>query len=152
MNTIQDILLSILLASIPAAWNHFLDYCFGEPMGDEPKTKEIFSFYSLALAKRRLKQKNLLDDVYSTFESMLMNDDRAIRRDGLDQLKKTIIFEGRKYFTFEKALGMCPICTNFWVSAFCSTIFYFTIPTNYIDPIFFFLLVPVFSHSILRKL
>lgn len=156
----QDIIFTILLSLIPCCFSYFLDYCLGHPMSDNPQIKEVFSWYSLFLAKRRLDSiQNSLESGRSIFRNlnthfypMLSNDDPAQRRDGRDQLNKTIMLEAQKHFTFEKALGMCPFCTNFWISQAAATVFFFYIHLAFINPIFFFILIPIFSHTILRKL
>jgi hypothetical protein len=151
MQVIHDIILTILLSLIPATANQFLDYCLGKPMSEEYSMKEIFFPYSFFLAKRRVTPLELIE-MRDALKPMLTNDDPAIRSEGEEQLKRTIFLKGRDRFYWEKAVGMCPFCTNFWFCMIAATVFYFTIPLNFIDPLFFFLLVPIFSHSILRKL
>lgn len=152
MQIILDLLSIFLLATIPATLNFFLDYCFGRPMSDQPSTNEIFSKYPFWLAERRVKQKGLYVPLYNSFTQMLNSDDPKTRHDGLRQFRLTVLVTGREFFNIEKALGMCPICTNFWCSQIVAMILFFTTPLTYINPIFYFLLIPIFSSTILRKL
>lgn len=134
MPVITDIILIFLLSTIPAAFNYFLDYCLGRPMDDKPNPKEIFSGYSLWLAKRRLKIERVV----------------VLHVESEDN--KAIMLEAQKYYTWEKAMGMCIYCTGFWCALIAAAIFYFTIPLSFINKSLMFLLVPIFSHSILRRL
>lgn len=159
MTILTDLLTLIALAAIPACFNYFLDYCLGHPMSNDPKTGEIFSRYSIWLAERRLdsmknnieSDRSILRGIYQSFSSMLSNDDPGTRRDGKQQLKQTIMLEAQKYFNIEKALGMCPFCTNFWCSEIAAGIFFFFIPLHFFHPITMFALIPIFAHTILRK-
>lgn len=153
MQTVIDLLLIILLAAVPATFGFFLDYCLGHPMSeDKVSVKEIFFPYSLMLAKRRLRQMKLLKGINNNFNSLMNSDDPGTRKEGIKQLNLTIMIEGRKYFTFEQAIGMCPFCTNFWLSMIAATFFFFLIPLSFFNPFVFFIFIPIFSHTILRKL
>lgn len=152
MNLILDILGFFLLATIPAAFNYFLDYCLGHPMSeDKVSTKAIFFRYSYWLAKRRLTTEKHKDIVVA-FAPMLNSEDEETREQGKDQMKLTIMTAGRKLFFYEQAFGMCPYCTNFWCSQITATVLFLTITPIVFHPLFFFLIIPIFSHSILRKL
>lgn len=142
----------ILLATIPASFNFFLDYCFGKPMSNEPSLKAVFSFYSLALAKARLKKMNKLNPIVMMFKNQLDSDEEAVRLDGKEQLEKSILLTAQKYFFWEQPFGMCPFCTNFWCSIIAAGVMFFTVPLTFIHPMFLFLFIPIFSHTILRKL
>jgi len=150
-HTILDILTAFLLSAIPAAFNFFLDYCLGHPMSDRVNTKAIFFRYSLSLALKALPEKQYRE-IVSALAPLLNSSDKQTRKEGKKQLDLSIMTAGREYFFYEQAFGMCPFCTNFWVALICSAVFFFTIPLYTINPIFFFLLTPIFSHSILRKL
>lgn len=145
-----DLLTCIVLSSIPSCFNYFLDYCLGHPMSDKVSTKAIFFSYSYWLAKRRVplsKERTII----SSLAPLLNNADPEIRKQGTEQLKLSIMMAGREYFVYEQALGMCPFCTNFWISQLTAFILVFTFPLSFIEPVFFFLLIPIFSHTILRK-
>lgn len=146
-----EILMFILLASIPAAFSYLLDYALGHPMAEQVQLKEIFSSYSIWLAKMALPERKKRD-IVASLSPLLNDDDPEIRRHGKDQLNLSYLAAGKEYFYIEKALGMCPFCTNFWIAQIAAIIFFFSVPTFFINPIFFFLLIPIFSHAILRKL
>lgn len=145
-----DIITCILLAAIPATFSYMLDYALGHPMSDF-KPKEIFSGYSYKLALKALPEKKY-KALVSGFAPLLNSADPDQRRQGLEQLKIAVVNAGREHFFIEKAIGMCPYCTNFWLALIASLVIACTVPTSYMNPIFYFLLIPIFSHLILRKL
>lgn len=148
---IIDMVTVFLLSFIPATFNYFLDYCVGHPMSDQVSTKAIFFRYSFWLANKALPLKKR-KEIVAALSPLLNSDDIETRKQGVEQLKLSIMAAGRQYFFYEQAIGMCPFCTNFWVSQITALILYFTTPLLFIHPIFFFLLIPIYSHSILRKL
>jgi hypothetical protein len=148
---INDLLEIILLSLIPCCFGYFLDYCLGQPGSDDPKTGEIFSGYTLWISRKTL-QPGYLNEITERHADMLDSEDPMTRIQGEDQKKKVIIEEAKKLFTWQKAIGMCVFCTNVWISWISCFVFYFTVPLQNIHPIFFFLLIPIFSHAILRKL
>lgn len=157
----NDVILLALLAAIPASFGYFLYYCMGEPMSDEPKTREIFSSYSLWLAKKRLdtikasvdkSDISIYRNLYQLFIPRLSSDSPTERNDARTDFNKTLLFEAQKYWNTEKAFGMCPYCSNFWLALIAAIIFFFFIPLPSFSPFTYFIIVPVFSHSILRKL
>ena len=113
--------------------------------------KAIFFRYSYFLAKKALPLKQE-QQIVKDLAPLLNSDDPATRKQGIQTLKLTIMTAGREHFTYQQALGMCQFCSNFWLSQIAAMILYFTFPLSYINPIFFFLIVPVISHTILRKL
>lgn len=146
-----DIITSILLAAIPACFSYLLDYALGQPMSEKASVKEIFSWYSIALSKNALPEKKQ-QEIIAGLSPMLHSDDPDLRRQGKEQLNMSYLLVGKEYFFYQKALGMCPFCTNFWIALIAAIVFIFTIPTLFMNPIFFLLLIPIFSHAILRKL
>lgn len=151
MEAILDIFSLLLLSLIPACFNFFLDYTLGHPMSDNVSSKAIFFRYAYWLAKRKISASALqtLTDYYSP---MINSTDPAQARDGKSQFQVAVVMQGRESFYWEQPIGMCPFCTNFWIALFVSFIVYFTIPFSVVDPIFTLLIIPVFSHAILRKL
>lgn len=152
VNIIQDIIVLILLSTIPAAISYFLDFCLGHPMSDKVHMKAIFFPYALFLAYRRLKINRRLMEVNNMFSGLLNTEDKNEFREAKKRMNLTILQMGREYFTWEQAVGMCIFCTNFWIALVAATIIYFTIPLSFINSFFVFLTIPFFSHSILRKL
>lgn len=152
MNTIIDIIMFFLLASIPAGFSFFLDYALGHPMSDDKVSpKAIFFGYSLALAKNALPDKKQ-EEIEKFFRDQLSDSDPSIRIEAKQRMNEALMKEGRKYFFFQQAFGMCPFCSNFWVAFIAANIYMFHIPTLFFHGIFYLITIPVFSHVILRKL
>jgi hypothetical protein len=147
-----DLLTILLLSFIPASANYFLDYCFGRPMSEEPSTKAIFHKYPLYLATRRLKKNGLYESIVGMYFLRLNAESPIDRNEGKRDLELQLLKTGRDFFFTEQALGMCPYCTNFWFSEFSAFFFFFTVRFQTIHPLFYFVLIPIFSHSILRKI
>lgn len=106
------IILSITLAALTL----FLNYCMGKP-GGEFSPHEIFSFYTVWLSKRRLKQLNLWYEYSVQYRESLK---KIITKSELKTFKndfnKIIYNAADPFFTWERMLGMCPVCFGFWVS------------------------------------
>lgn len=149
---ITDIILILLLSLIPTCFSYLLDYCLGQPGSDEFHPREIFSGYTIWMSKTMLP-KERLKQIYDDHESLLKDPDPLVRSQWKDQMNKVIIEDAKKLFTWEKSIGMCIFCTNFWISLFFAWVFYnCDIPLHSIFPICFYFLIPIFSHTILRKL
>ncbi len=140
----------VILAGISASFSFFLDYALGHPMSDNVSTKAILFRYSLWLAKRKLGAAEI-SKIRESFQPMISGNPSR-DADTNDLIKKTIMLEGRKLFFYEQMFGMCPYCTNFWISQFFAVILYFYFPLQHIDPICYFVTIPFLSHTILRKL
>ena len=54
---LNELILCLVLAVVPASFSYFIDYCLGHPMSDKINTKAILFRYSLWLAKRRVSLK-----------------------------------------------------------------------------------------------
>jgi len=151
MNLLIDIFTLFSLATIPATFNYFLDYCLGHPMSEQPSRKAIFFSYSLWLAQGRVPLKKYRE-LIEAFEPLLTSEDEDTKHQGKQQLEMTVLTTGREKFYLEQALGMCPFCTNFWMSLFTAfVLFHWCVPLV-INPILYFIIIPIFSHTILRKL
>lgn len=152
METIIDILTCLGLSLIPATFSYFLDYCLGHPMSDNNiSTKAVFFRYSYWLAKKALpvaKYKQLVQH----YAPMMNDEDPDIRKQGEQQFKLSVMQAGNDYFFYEQAIGLCPFCTNFWICQITAMILFFTVPLTFIHPVFYFIFIPIFSHTILRKL
>ena len=125
--------LSILCALLV----YILDYGLGKPADEKFSTKELLFFWSLFLATRRLKQLNAWFALKKQHEQMIMTaTSDAASRVTIDNNFKIIVFQkGREYFTYEMMLGMCPICTGFWITlCILLSVNFFYYPVN----VFFF--------------
>src|SRR5688572_6613011 len=136
--------LVISLGLVSAFITIFLNYCIGKP-GGEFSPYEIFSRYTVWLSIRRLKDV----DLYRTYISQYNeNIQRANTKSEIIELKndfkKMLYNAAEPFFTWERAAGMCPICTGFWVTLFTSLIF----TQNIIEII----VIVVISHVTIRLL
>jgi len=96
----------------------FLNYCIGKP-GLEFSPYEIFSSYTVWLSKRRLKKAGLwggyhLQLVDSINRARSISEMITIRND----FKRVIYNAAEPFFTWERMIGMCPVCTGVWISTF----------------------------------
>lgn len=94
----------------------FINYCFGKPSGNF-SPYEIFSGYTLFLAKKRLIKVGLWDQYLNQFiegVSQLKTKHEIITFK--NDFKKMVYEAADPFFTWERAVGMCPICTGFWIS------------------------------------
>lgn len=120
----------------------FLNYIIGKP-GSEFSPYEIFSNYTVWLAKSRLKRLNIYEQYEKQFgleNAKYKHQEMALKNDAA-----IITYQAAEsFFTWERALGMCVICTGFWISLLVGILF----TRNFV------LLgeVVVFSHIIIRIL
>lgn len=137
-------LLFISVGIIAAFVTIFLNYCIGKP-GGEFSPYEIFSGYTVWLSIRRLQDVDLYRQYAGQYNE---NIQRANTKHEIIQLKndfKKILYEAAEpYFTWERAFGMCPICTGFWVSLIASLFFTFNL--------FEIITIVVISHITIRLL
>lgn len=149
MNYLIDILLAFAVATIPASFSYFLDYCLGKPGSEQPNNSEIFSFYTLLISEWTLGR-NKATKIMTNFIEMMRDKDQ--RHDAQRLYFETVVAEAQKRFTFQKMFGMCIFCTGFWIALISTFFFVNVFPPSTMNPNFYFLLIPIFSHLILRKL
>lgn len=104
----------------------FLNYCIGKP-GGEFSPYEIFSGYTVWLAKRRLQRYNILQQYYVQFEESIKDKKPYEVVEISNDFKRIIYNAAEPFFTWERAIGMCSICTGFWISLLFGLIFTFDI-------------------------
>ena len=103
----------VLLASVVTI---FLNYCIGKPAGDF-SPYEIFSSYTVWLSIRRLKEVGLYDQYSEQYHDNLQRVKTKYEVISLkNDFKKMLYNAADPYFTWERAVGMCPVCTGFWIS------------------------------------
>lgn len=96
----------------------FLNYCIGKP-GSEFSPYEIFSFYTVWLAKNRLRSDSVLSTYLEQYrENMARVKSDRERRTLNNDFRKVLVDAAEPSFTWERAVGMCPVCFGFWVSLF----------------------------------
>jgi len=111
----------IFIAILAAGLTEFLNYCIGKPGSKEFSPYEIFSFYTIWLSKRRLKQSRPKDWAYYQNQySQIKSPDEIHKKD----FNKIIYEAAEPLFTWERVFGMCAVCSGFWISLF--TGLYFT--------------------------
>lgn len=102
----------------------FINYLIGKP-GSEFSPYEIFSFYTVWLSIRRLKNVGLYETYISQYNENLRNANTQSKIIDLNNdFKKMLYNAAEPYFTWERAAGMCSVCSGFWISLIAS--FFFT--------------------------
>lgn len=115
--SVYDLIFFGLVGIIAAAITLFHNYTIGKP-ASEFSPYEIFSFYTVWLSKRRLKKVGLLDN-YLKQMSESCEDKRQpkyLEIETKNDFKKILYNAADPFFTWERGVGMCPVCTGFWIS------------------------------------
>lgn len=138
--------LEVLIIGILAAFlTVFLNYTIGKPGSDKFSPYEIFSFYTVWISKRRLKQVGLWDyyqdQYYDNEERVLSEAQRILLK---KDYSKIYYDAAEPFFTWERAAGMCPICFGVWVAGIVSIFF----TQDWLN----LLIVILISHVIIRLL
>jgi cobalamin biosynthesis Co2+ chelatase CbiK len=129
----------VLLAS---AVTIFLNYCIGKPASDF-SPYEIFSSYTVWLSIRRLKEVGLYDQYSEQYHDNLQRVKTKYEVVSLkNDFKKMLYNAADPYFTWERAVGVCPVCSGFWISLIVSILAFLNI-LQIVETI-------VFSHIIIR--
>lgn len=127
---------------IAASITLFLNYCIGKP-ADEFSPYEIFSSYTVWLSIRRLKNVGLYDQYSEQYHDNLQRVKTKHEVISLkNDFKKMLYNAADPYFTWERAVGMCPVCTGFWISLIIAIL----VSLN----ILHIIEIVVFSHIIIR--
>jgi hypothetical protein len=132
--------ISLLAASISI----FINYIIGKP-GSEFSPYEIFSGYTVWLSRHRLITVGLYESywfqcVESCKRAKTKHELVTIKND----MRRVYYNAAEPFFTWERAFGMCVICTGFWVSLITGLCF----TRNFVD----LLQIVVFSHLGIRIL
>ena len=106
----------IEISLLAACVTLFLNYCIGKP-ASEFSPYEIFSSYTVWLSIRRLKNVGLYDQYSEQYHDNLQRLKTKYEVISLkNDFKKMLYNAADPYFTWERAVGMCPVCTGFWIS------------------------------------
>lgn len=139
------ILTLIFYSFIAAALTMFLNYCIGKPGSEKFSPYEIFSFYTVWICKRRLKQMGLYSMYEIQYVDNLERTHSAAEKATLkNDFKKVIYDAAEPFFTWERMIGMCPVCFGFWVSL----IYGLCVTKDFVQVI----VIVVISHIIIRLL
>jgi hypothetical protein len=96
---------------------HFINYCIGLPASKEFSPYEIFSGYTVWLAKMRIKKLGLWKQYEEAYQNNMHQDlTKASAYTVKTEFKRLLYNAAEPFFTWERAAGMCPICSGFWVS------------------------------------
>lgn len=116
---------------------HWLNFVMGTPLAEDPKHVDTGAFlfdWPLAMARRRLRQYGKLAPMRAELKEDLTHaKDRARRRELKLEAQRNMLVEGRKLFTYEKAV-LCPVCLHWWLTvifvAICLTFDYYHIDAH----------------------
>lgn len=129
---------------LAALLNIFINYILGKPSG-QFSPHEIFSSYTIWLSKRRLKKMNLYKDYVDQYDEMLASTYRvSSRQSAINDFNVMLYQAAEPFFTWERALGMCVVCTGVWVSLIFGLLF----TQNFLD----LLIIILISHILIRLL
>lgn len=132
----------LFLSLISASLTIFINYCIGKPSG-EFSPYEIFSGYTVWLSIWRLKRVGLYDGYIKQYNE---NANRQTKHHEIIQLnrdfEKILYNAAEPFFTWERAVGICPVCTGFWVSLGIGIGFY--------ENLLYLVSVIVISHIFIR--
>lgn len=131
----------------------FLNYCMGKP-GSEFSPYEIFSSYTVWLSIKRLQNVGLYNDYIKQYNDNLRRIDSKHEVIQLkNDFKKMLYDAADPFFTWERAVGMCPVCFGFWVSLIVGTgwIILNNLGNLGIN-IIYLLIIIVISHIVIRLL
>lgn len=133
-----------IIGFIAASLTLFLNYCIGKP-GSEFSPYEIFSSYTVWLSIRRLKEVGLYQQYIDQYNDNLNRAETKHEIINLNNDFKKMLYDAADpFFTWERALGMCPICFGFWVSLFIGIFF--------AKNIVILLIIIVISHIFIRTI
>lgn len=114
----------ILIGVLTGFLSLFINYCLGKPGSKEFSPYEVLSFYTVWLSKRRLKQIGL----WGQYRQQYLENMRGYSWQVISFKKdfnKMIYEAAEQYFTWERALGMCVVCSGFWISLITGLFFTF---------------------------
>lgn len=131
---------SLYLALGSASLMMLINYAIGKP-GSEFSPYEIFSSYTVWLSKMRLQKLGLYNQYLRQFEESRPRT-AAESIELTNDFKRILYNAAEPFFTWERAFGMCSICTGFWVSLFIGIVFY--------ENLLYLLSVIVISHVLIR--
>lgn len=152
---IDHMLYLTLIILVSVSFSKFLELCFGYPgkeFTSDIDAGAIFFGWSYHLAYMRVEIvhgeqwiRDLNARVLAEFTHPA--DVLTAKRD----FKRAIFMEGRQFFTWERAFGMCIYCTNFWVSSIACLFFTSVNPLqSSLPPYFLFFTIPFLSLLILK--
>lgn len=144
----EQILELLLISLIPAGFGLLFDYCLGRPGSEEINDQAILFSITLFLSKKRLNKIGLLPNIIKMYSGLIeFGENEEEVHEAIKNRNINIVKTANKFFTWERAVGMCLYCSNVWISLIASFITFFTTDL----PFFLCLIIPAISHSIIRK-
>ncbi len=120
----------------------FINYCIGKP-ASEFSPYEIFSGYTIWLSKRRLKKIGLYNKYEKQYnENLIRTNERHEIISLKNDFKKMLYEAADPFFTWERAAGMCPVCSGVWTSIIIGLLF--------TQNLVYLLIIVLISHIIIR--
>lgn len=142
LSLLPDIFLIITIGVLSAFLTIMINYGLGKPSG-EFSPYELFSRYTVWLSIKRLKNVHLYDDYIKQYNQSIIRANTKSEIISLkNDFKKMLYNAADPFFTWERAAGMCPVCTGFWISIFSAILF-----TNNLSEI---IGITVISHTTIR--
>lgn len=112
---------------LAGSFSIFLNYIIGKPGGNEFSPYEIFSSYTVWLSKWRLKRIGLYEQYHKEYKDQFPARSKWKAMELESDFKKMIYNAADPFFTWERAFGMCSICTGFWISLVSGFLYTFNI-------------------------
>lgn len=130
-------IVALIVALDSAAFSMLLRHSLGFPQNSTPDPKGILFGWTYKMACIALEKHD--PTLLSQLKKLPISEARK---------RSQIAAAAREHYGFQNALGMCIICTNFWVSLAFSLGFYAVIWANVPSPLSYLLLVPYLVTSI----
>jgi len=151
---LQDIVLLSFFALISAATTYFLDFCIGSPSEGEIRKGRIFGAYGLWIYRKYNEREEAIKKSESLAISNSENEieycyqptaeDKArIRRKHLSKVRRV---------NYYKALGICYVCWNVWISFIYFGILSWILPLSPVEAALYLIPFVVLANLIVRKL
>lgn len=118
-----DVFPILIVGVLASCLTLMINYGLGKPSG-EFSPYELFSWYTVWMSVRRLKVVGLYKEYEKQYNESLNRTSTKSEVISLkNDFKKMIYNAADPFFTWERAAGMCPVCTGFWVSLICALFF-----------------------------
>lgn len=130
-----SVLISILVGICCGIFTMFFSYCIGNPHNDEVNTRQIFSRYGVWLRHK-----------YDELEFRIEKNAAAKAIRTMDRPDLMSERELSKHQNWYKAMGMCPICSNVYLTLIMGSISCGVLSMNF----FFLFFILMFSHITVR--
>lgn len=140
----------LILSLFCAFFIYMLDYGLGKPADDQPVYGSLLFRFSFFLARKALGKD--YTPLLQQYRDQLLDATTRTQKAALRRSFQEVVFmQGRQLFTWQKIVGMCPICTHFWftfIAFILENIFFLKENIIILQVLFYFTL----SHVIIRIL